>query len=66
MLTQRPAIDVSYENLPIKMLEIVDDVDDLAVVLATPESARLTRRAQAFVEFCRAELSTPPQGVTLR
>lgn len=66
MLTQRPVIDVSYENLPIKMLDVVDEVDDLAVVLATPESARLTRRAQAFVEFCRAELSTPPQSVTAR
>lgn len=53
ILIQRPVIEVSYENLPLKALAIRDDVEDLAVVLATPESARPTRRAQAFIEFCR-------------
>lgn len=58
ILMQRPAIEVSYENLPLKTLAIRDKVEDLAVVLATPASARPTRRAEAFVEFCRRSFAT--------
>jgi DNA-binding transcriptional LysR family regulator len=59
VLVQRPTIDVSYEDLPLTILEIRDEVGDLPVVLATPESARLTQRAKAFIEFCHAEFATP-------
>lgn len=62
VLVQRPTIEVSYENLPLALLEIRDDVPDLSVVLATPESARLTRRAHAFIEFCRDEFSETTGG----
>ncbi|WP_028923277.1 LysR family transcriptional regulator [Pseudonocardia acaciae] len=57
VLAQRPSIEVSYENLPLVMLEIRDEVPDVGVVLATPESARLTQRARAFIDFCRDEFA---------
>jgi Transcriptional regulator len=59
ILVQRPAIDVSYENRRLAMLDIRDHIDDIAVVLATPASARLTRRARAFIDFCTATFAAP-------
>ncbi|MGH3367291.1 MAG: LysR family transcriptional regulator [Nocardioidaceae bacterium] len=52
LLIQRPALASSYEALPLATLEIRDDIAEVPVLLATPAAGRLTRRAQAFVEFC--------------
>ncbi|HEY1972148.1 MAG TPA: LysR family transcriptional regulator [Pseudonocardia sp.] len=53
LLIQRPVSDTSYEGLPIECRPIRDRLPDTDVVLATPGAAQLSRRAQAFVGYCR-------------
>lgn len=56
LLIQNPATDVSYEGRRLRLLPIEDDVPPLPVVLARHADARLTPRARAFAEFCRATI----------
>jgi DNA-binding transcriptional LysR family regulator len=53
LLLQRPSPQATYAGPPLVHREIVEDVRTVDVVLAHARSARLTRRAQAFAEFCR-------------
>jgi DNA-binding transcriptional LysR family regulator len=53
LLIQRPVRDVSYEGRPIEYRPIRDPLPETAVVLATPADAVPSRRAQAFVAYCR-------------
>jgi DNA-binding transcriptional LysR family regulator len=53
MLIQRPAVELSHEGLPIVRKPIRDPLPEMAVVLATPVGAHFSRRAAAFVEYCR-------------
>lgn len=48
MLIQHPAVEVSYEGLPLVMRPVADPIDPTPVVLARPASVQPTRRAQAF------------------
>jgi DNA-binding transcriptional LysR family regulator len=62
MLIQRPAVELSHEGLPIVHRPIRDPLPEMAVVLATPAGAQLSRRAAAFLAYCREiapELSPP-------
>ncbi len=47
----------TYAGLPLAYLEIADDVRGVDIVLAHARSARLTRRAYAFADFCREGLT---------
>jgi DNA-binding transcriptional LysR family regulator len=58
ILIQRPASDTSYEGLPIVHRPIRDELPATAVVLATPAGAQLSRRARAFVEYCRTSATS--------
>jgi DNA-binding transcriptional LysR family regulator len=53
LLLQRPSPDSTYAGPPLVYREIVEDVLTVDVVLAHARDARLTRRAQAFTDFCR-------------
>ena len=57
LLLQRPAPHATYAGPPLVHREIKEDVGTMDIVLAHPRSARLTRRAQAFAEFCRTTLT---------
>ena len=58
LLNQRPAHDLTYDGTKVAMVELSDDVTPLDVVVAWPNGARLTRRAQAFIHAVRAEQSS--------
>jgi len=62
MLIQRPAVELSHEGLPIVHKAIRDPLPEMTVVLATPSGAQLSRRAAAFLHYCReiAPQLTPP------
>lgn len=68
LLIQRPAFDASYEGLPIACRPIRDPLPDTTVVIASPTGARLSRRAQAFMEYCRESAGSlgdrPPNRTT--
>jgi DNA-binding transcriptional LysR family regulator len=49
VLNQRPASPVTYDGAEVVTLEITDDVEALAIVLASMAGVRLTRKAQAFI-----------------
>ena len=51
VLVQRPAIDSSYEGLPVVPKPIVPAVKPVAVKMVWPEAIRLTDRAEAMVSF---------------
>jgi DNA-binding transcriptional LysR family regulator len=53
LLLQRPSPHATYAGPPLVSREIVEDVRTVDVVLAHARDARLTRRAQAFADFCR-------------
>jgi DNA-binding transcriptional LysR family regulator len=53
LLLQRPSLHATYAGPPLVYREIVEDVRTVDVVLAHARDARLTRRAQAFADFCR-------------
>jgi DNA-binding transcriptional LysR family regulator len=56
MVLHRPG-PTTYAGLPLAYLEIADDVRGVDIVLAHARSARLTRRAYAFADFCREGLT---------
>lgn len=58
LLIQRPAIDASYEGLPLVCLPLVRPARTLTIVAGTAKGAKPTRRATAFVEHCRDTLAT--------
>ena len=57
-----PSPTTTYAGLSLTYREIADDVPEVGVVLAHARTARLTRRARAFTEFCRQTLV--PDGWT--
>jgi DNA-binding transcriptional LysR family regulator len=52
LLVQRPTSLTSYEGLPITHCDIAEPMPDMPVLIAWRSGAKLTRRAQAFSEFC--------------
>lgn len=52
LLIQRPAIDASYEGLPLVCLPLVRPPYTLTIVIGAAKGAKPTRRATAFVEHC--------------
>ncbi|PRY38806.1 LysR family transcriptional regulator [Umezawaea tangerina] len=53
LLLQRPSPETTYAGPSLVYREIVEEVRQVDVVLAHARDARLTRRMQAFAEFCR-------------
>lgn len=53
MLITRPQIDLSYEGLPLRSVEIADPLEPMPIVAAWPAGTRLTRRAEAFLQLSR-------------
>jgi DNA-binding transcriptional LysR family regulator len=64
VLVQRPAIDCSYEGLPLVAREISPAVPSTGVQMVWPQGVRLTDRAQALVTFAagQARFSDPRYG----
>jgi DNA-binding transcriptional LysR family regulator len=60
LLLQRPSPQATYAGPPLLHREIAEDVRTVDIVLAHARSARLTRRAQAFADFCRATFTAGP------
>jgi DNA-binding transcriptional LysR family regulator len=52
LLVQRPTSATSYEGLPLAHCDIAEPLPDMPVLIAWHAGAKLTRRAQAFAEFC--------------
>jgi len=52
VLVQRPPVDLSYEGLPLAVLEIEDNVGHSDICVAYIPSDRLSLRLRAFIEFC--------------
>jgi len=66
-LLQRSSVPVSYGGVSFAVCEIEEDIRSVAVQLTMPASARLTRRAQAFVNFCQGHfhaLGDKPPGTS--
>jgi DNA-binding transcriptional LysR family regulator len=59
MLLTRPAVDRSYEGLPLVTRPIADDLPRIRFALATLAGVRTTQRARAFAAHCRRLLATP-------
>lgn len=59
LLLQRPSPQATYAGPALVYREIVEDVRTVDVVLAHARDARLTRRAQAFADFCLATFAGP-------
>jgi DNA-binding transcriptional LysR family regulator len=59
LLFQRPVVEVSYEGRPVVTRPISDQLDPMSVVLARPQDARPTRRAEAFTAYCQQALASP-------
>lgn len=57
LLIQRPALDVSYEGLPVTCRPLADPASTLTIVASRVRGTRPTRRADAFVEHCIAQLA---------
>lgn len=60
LLIQRPTSGVSYEGLPLAECEISEHIPEMPVLIAWPARAKLTRRAKAFVGYCRQHLASGP------
>jgi len=60
LLIQRPTSHVSYEGLPLAECEVEECVPDMPVLVAWPARAKLTRRARAFTDYCRHNLTSGP------
>ena len=52
VLVQRPPVDLSYDGLPLAVLEIEDNVGHGDICVAYIPSDRLSLRLRAFIEFC--------------
>jgi DNA-binding transcriptional LysR family regulator len=59
VMLHRPPRTATDAGPPLEVREIADSVPDVDVVLAHARSARLTRRANAFSDFCREVLTQP-------
>jgi DNA-binding transcriptional LysR family regulator len=59
MLLTRPAVDRSYEGLPLVTRPIADDLPPIRFALATLAGVRTTQRARAFAAHCRRIVATP-------
>jgi DNA-binding transcriptional LysR family regulator len=56
LLVQRPALDVTYEGLPVVLRDIAEPVlDQVAVVIAWHPNALPSRVTRAFIEFATRE-----------
>eukprot|EP00494_Astrolonche_serrata_P005500 UN05516 len=53
VLNQRPAIEWSYDGAELAAVELSDQLPTLNVVILTLRNTRLTRRAEAIINFCR-------------
>lgn len=53
VLVQHPEVDVSYEGLPLRRLEIADPVEPAPVVIATIGESTPSRRTAACMELVR-------------
>lgn len=53
LLNQRTTVPTEFEERRVAILDIEDPIADLALVVAYPRGARLTRRAHAFIEVCK-------------
>ena len=56
LVLHRQTPTTTYAGLPLVHREIADDIESVSVVLARARTARLTRRARAFADFCRQAL----------
>lgn len=54
LLHQRPASDATYAGGRVVAVPLADEVKPLRVVVATLQSMRMSRRARAFADRCRA------------
>jgi DNA-binding transcriptional LysR family regulator len=54
LLHQRPATDSTYAGGRVVAVPLADEVRPLRVVVASLQSMRMSRRAGAFAERCRA------------
>jgi DNA-binding transcriptional LysR family regulator len=62
LLNQRPVHDLTYDGGRVIVIDLAEETDSLDIVLASAQPiAALSRRAQAFVEQCRAVLAPPLQ-----
>lgn len=52
VLVQRPPINMSYDALPLAVVEIEDDVGHSDICVAYLESGRPSLRLRAFIDFC--------------
>ncbi|MGV9799548.1 LysR family transcriptional regulator [Mycobacterium sp. NPDC003449] len=59
LLHQRPATDTTYAGGRVVAVPLADDVRPLRVVVATLQSMRMSRRARAFADRCRAVVAQP-------
>jgi DNA-binding transcriptional LysR family regulator len=62
LLLQRPSPDATYAGPPLVHREIAEEVRTVDVVLAHARNARLTRRAEAFADFCRLTFTGDSDG----
>ena len=57
LLNQRPVHDLTYDGGRLVVIDLAEESGSLDIVLASAQPAtELSRRAQAFVEQCRAVL----------
>jgi DNA-binding transcriptional LysR family regulator len=53
LLVQHPAVDRSYEGMPIRSVPIADPIEPAPVVAATVASSASPRRTQAMIDLLR-------------
>ena len=52
VLVQRPPVNLSYDALPLAILEIEDNLGHSDICVAYVESDRPSLRLRAFIDFC--------------
>ncbi len=60
VLVTRPHSDVTYDGQRVVCLNITEDVTGSGLVAAWLKRAQLTKPAQLFVDYCKAELGEKP------
>lgn len=61
VLNLRPEPDSTYDGGRVRCVPIADDLPPLSIALAWPGHRRLTRRAEAFRDYCKGFFSTVEQ-----
>lgn len=61
VLVQRPPVNLSYDGLPLAMLEIEGQVGESDICVAYTASARPSLRLRAFLDFCE-EIGTEKEN----